>query len=434
MFKTEKNVTDWIYSFITGETSRKTTSKRNLNHLHDFLATIDNPHLKLKTVHVAGTNGKGSTVAYIRQSFMESGYKVATFTSPFITCFGERMSINNVPMPEDKLIYYAEQLKALLPVSVLAFTYFDILTLISFLYFLDEAIDIAIYETGIGGRLDSTNVIQPLATAITNVGHDHADVLGDTQLERAMEKLGIVKKDVPLFTTEEDPFLIAKFDEVCQNKQAELYHALKGARLRHMDESGVNFEWGRYKEIEINMHGEHQFKNACLAVHILDYLKSTSQYANLDPTAIQKTKWQGRFEFFPKIDRPVVIDGAHNIEGIRALISTVQEIYPNYVHKYVFSALDTKDYKQMIDLLAEDADRLSFVTGTHSKAIDAKVMYEYHNHNHKVDSDFYQHFEAAVDEQLSNLKDEQVLVFCGSLYFISDVRRYLFEEDGRFLI
>jgi len=423
MFKTEKDVTNWIYSFTTHKTDR------NLDHLHEYLATLDNPHLKLKTVHIAGTNGKGSTVAYIRQAFMEAGYKVATFTSPFITCFGERMSINNIPMPEDKLIHYAAKLKNSLPSETPAYTSFDIVTLISFMYFLDEAVDIAIYETGIGGRLDSTNVIQPLATAITNVGHDHADVLGETQLERAIEKLGIVKKDIPLFTAEEDPILILEFSKVCHQKGAEIFHALKDARMITMDRTGITFDWGHYQNIQIEMYGEHQFKNASLAVVVLEYLR-ISTFESLDPTAIIKARWQGRFEHVRRGNRPVILDGAHNIEGISALIKTVNHLYPDYQSRhYIFSAIDTKDVKEMLEMLEKDSYLITLTANTHPKSIDPEMLSEC-----LVDEFFNTDYKEAIKDELDKMSSNEVLVICGSLYFVSDARRYLLEEDGRFLI
>jgi len=429
MFKSEIDVTNWIYSF------KRTIPKRSLDHLREFLATIDNPHLKLKTIHVAGTNGKGSTVAYMRQAFMESGYKVATFTSPFITCFGERMSINKIPMPEDKLIYYAHQLKNLLSdptlaTSLGAYTSFDVITLISFLYFLDEEVDIAIYETGIGGRLDSTNVIKPLATAITNVGHDHADVLGETQLERALEKLGIVKKDIPLFTTEEDPILILEFGKVCYQKKAEIYHALKDAQMQGMDIKGITFDWGLYHDLQIEMYGRHQFKNASLALSVLEYLRSECIYFDkLDPTTITKTKWPGRFEHIRRGDRPVILDGAHNIEGIQTLIETIEELYPDYQIYFLFSAIQTKDATKMLDLLKEYTRFVTVTSNSHHLSIDPVLLSKH------IDEEIvYTDYRTALEGELEGILNDTVLVICGSLYFVSDARRYLLEEDGRFFI
>jgi len=421
MFKTENEVTNWIYSF------RINKANRNLSHLHRFLASIGNPHLKLKTIHVAGTNGKGSTVSYLCQALMEAGYKVATFTSPFITCFGERMSINKHPMPETKLIHHANRLKELLPTSTSKYTSFDIITLISFLYFSEENVDIAIYETGIGGRLDSTNVIMPLIAAITNVGHDHADVLGETQLERAMEKLGIVKEGIPLVTTEADPDLISEFKKVCAEKETTLYLPLIHAKLLAIDETGAIFSWGPYKKVQIGMHGRHQFKNALLAMFVLEYLYLYGKFKDVNPAAISKARWQGRFEQV-RIEPPVVLDGAHNIEGIEALVDTVRLVYPHHKPIYVFSAIGTKDAKTMLEMLDADAYNVVTTAGTHPNSIDPEILA-----NYTKEGWFEHEYKTVIRGEIEEMEADQVLIFCGSLYFIADVRKYLFG-DGRFLL
>jgi len=415
MFETEFEVINWIYSFRTSK------GDRHLDHLHDMLAKLNNPHKKLKTVHIAGTNGKGSTVAYLREAFMQAGYKVATFTSPYMICFGERMSINNTPISEPHLVKYANILKKALPESTDEYASFDIITLISFLYFADVTVDIAIYETGIGGRLDSTNVITPLVTAITNVGHDHAEILGETQLSRATEKLGIVKAGIPLFTTEEDPRLLAEFEKVCQEKNAPLYLALEGAELESMDVEGVWFSCLGYKSIQLSMHGEHQFKNAALAVRVLDYLKVVCGFDEIYPRQISKATWQGRFEHL-QTDPPIILDGAHNLEGIEALIRTLGHIYPDHQKKFLFSAIATKDAQKMIHLLSEVATRLSFTKGTHPHSISPDELLKLCKASEKI---AYEHYKKAINLELAALKPNEILIICGSLYFISDARRYL---------
>jgi len=412
-FTTEQQVIDWIYSF------KNMKADRNLDHLHAFLAELGNPHLALKTIHVAGTNGKGSTVSYIREAFMQSGYKVATFTSPFITCFGERMSINNIPMAESDLVKHANFLAANLPESTSRYTSFDLLTLISFLYFNDAGVDIAIYETGIGGRLDSTNVICPLACAITNVGHDHADVLGDTQSERATEKLGIVKQDIPLFTSEEDPELLELFAQTSRSRNAELVLVLKDSQLLAMTQQGVKFNAVGYN-LTITMQGEHQYKNATLAVNVLEYLRKNCGFANLDPTTISTTSWQGRFELMQQLP-PVVIDGAHNREGIEALVKTVKAIYPNAHKKIMFSAIASKDAGLMIELLSAVADEFIFTKGTNPMSIEpAELLTKNTNKPQKI----YNNYQDALEVELAKLTEDDVLIICGSLYFISDIRSW----------
>jgi len=422
MLKTETEVINWIYSFTSGK------KKRCLNHLHDILAQLDNPHKKIKTVHIAGTNGKGSTVVYMREGLMQAGYKVATFTSPYITCFGERIAINNTPICETDLVEYANKLKSSLPLATSEYTSFDIITLISFLYYEAATIDIAIYEAGIGGRLDSTNVITPLVCAITNVGSDHAETLGATQLERAREKLGIVKEKIPLFTTEEDPELLATFEKVCEKKDAYLHQPLKNAEIKFMSPFGVCFDCREYKNIIIRMTGVHQFKNAALAINILEYLRFSYNFDKIHhPPKITNASWQGRFEHIQE-EPAIILDGAHNLEGIGALIATLKEAYPDHKKKFLFSAIATKDAKQMIELLDEIAEDITFTKGTNPESIAPEILTQYYGGT--FDS-IYNDYRKAIELELAKLQEDEVLTICGSLYFISDVRKVLVKETEK---
>jgi len=415
MFKTQLDAINWLYGFSVNK------KDRNLNHLHEILDKIDNPHLRLKTIHVAGTNGKGSTVSFMREAFMQSGYKVATFTSPFITCFGERMSINNEPMTEDKLIFYTNKLHKLIENNSLNFTSFDIITIIAFMYFSDEEVDIAIIETGIGGRLDSTNIIQPIATAITNVGHDHAEILGDTQLKRALEKLGIVKHNIPLFTTETDNELLKTFETITNKKESILFTPLKDSKLHSITLCGTLFSYKTYENILISMQGEHQFKNATLAIALLDYLKSTNIFEKLKPEYLIKSKWQGRFEYMQK-EPPIIIDGAHNKEGIEALVSTIETLYPAKNIIVMFSAIATKDAQSMVDELKTISKRLILTQGRHPLSIKPSELWAVNK-----DADYFEDFKQAIEETREALTNKDVLIICGSLYFVSDVREFLIQ-------
>ena len=419
MLKTETEVINWIYSFTSGK------KKRCLDHMYYILAKLDNPHQKIKTIHIAGTNGKGSTVAYIREGLMEAGYKVATFTSPYITCFGERIAINNTPISEADLVKYANRLKSSLPSVTCEYTSFDIITLISFLYFESATVDIVIYEAGIGGRLDSTNVISPLACAITNVGSDHAETLGATQLERAMEKLGIVKEKTPLFTTVEDAELLATFEKVCAEKDAFLHQPLKNAEIKFMSQYGVCFDCREYKNIVIRMSGVHQFKNAVLAITILEYLKFSNNFAKIHyPPKIANATWQGRFERIQE-EPAVILDGAHNLEGIDALIATLEEVFPDQKKKFIFSAVATKNAQEMIELLSAASEDITFTKGTNPDSIAPEILAQY---NGGVFNSVHNNFEKAIELELEKLKTDEVLTICGSLYFISDARKYLLER------
>lgn len=426
-------IMNWIESF------GRRKSVRGLDHLRVVLAKLGNPHDKLTTIHVAGTNGKGSTIAFLRQVLVESGLQVGTFTSPHITGFGERMSINGKPLSRANLFKYANRVEKFLRGRHTAdFTSFDVMTLMSFLYFVDHDVDVVIYETGIGGRLDATNVITPLVTAITNVGHDHAEMLGETQLARAMEKLGIVKEEIPLFTTEEDPELLAQFEKICEAHHASLNLPLTKAEFIRTIYAGTLFHFKDYRFVKLSMHGRHQFKNATLALSMIDYLNAQGIF-EIDIEAIYKgldvTSWPGRFEHVQN-SPPVVLDGAHNIEGIQSLVDVLNDVYPNHRKKFIFSAMTTKDAAKMIEMLSEAADEIVFTRGTHPDSIAPEVLYEMTKlpetsvHSEKyayVLQSFRKTINQAIKNLNNNLNNDEVLVICGSLYFVSDVRVHLFK-------
>jgi len=423
MFQTSEEVIKWLEGFGYSQ------GVRTLDHMKRVLEELENPHLQLKTIHVAGTNGKGSTVAFLRDVLMAAGYKVGTFTSPHITAFGERMSINGEPMASADLIRYANQLSVALEASsdLRLLATFDVITLLSFLYFKDVAnLDVVLYEAGIGGRLDSTNVISPIATAITNIGHDHAEILGATKLERAREKVGIVKPGVPLFTTEVDPILLAEFKSICGQKGAPFHQPLDQATLLEMNGDGVTFKWGAYEKVQLTMHGEHQFKNAVLALSVVDDLHNKG-HLKVDESAILEgftaTRWQGRFEHIQH-DPPVVLDGAHNLEGMAALIQTLINVYPNRKKKFIFSALQTKDAKEMMAMMGEVATHVMFTKGSHPQGQAGKVLHD----GYKGASSFDENHQQAIEGCMSTLAKGDVLVICGSLYFISDARAHLLEK------
>jgi len=421
MFNKESDVRDWIDGF--GYSS----GLRTLDHLRIVLAELGNPHDKLKTIHVAGTNGKGSTVAFLHHVLVCSGLQVGTFTSPHMISFGERMSINGEPLTRVSLIKYANQIAQILgDKKDDHFSSFDVITLISFLHFAQHEVDVVIYETGMGGRLDATNVITPLVCGITNVGHDHAEILGETQLARALEKLGIVKEGIPLFTTEEDPELLAQFKQTCTEKNATLNLPLHDAEFIRTVSAGTLFHFRDYRFVKLSMHGQHQFKNATLALAMIDYLINQGLF-EIDIEAIYKgldlTSWPGRFEHIQK-DPLVILDGAHNIEGIKSLIGVLNDVYPKHRKRFIFSAMPTKDAATMIEMLSEIAVEIIFTKGTHPAAVAPEELYDMADFPGKKVYVF-QSFKKVITQVIKNLNPNEMLVICGSLYFISDARMHL---------
>lgn len=426
MFRSGKEVIEWISEQL------RFGIRPGLERMEAALTRLDNPHLKLQTIHIAGTNGKGSTVTYLRSVLQDAGYQVGTFTSPYIETFNERISLNGIPISDDDLAWCANVIKPIVEeinkTEIGPFTEFEIITLLSFIYFKHHQVDIVIYEVGLGGRFDATNVISPIVCGITNIGHDHEAILGDTLVKIAHEKLGIVKQNIPLFTTEENLDVLAEFEAGALEKKSRLTNALnlyKPTNI-HLSQEGITFDWPQLKNVQLTMKGMHQIKNATLAYSILQYLKQKRIFNILDVNIYRGMKqafWKGRFEVIHE-NPTIILDGAHNLEGMTQLCETLKNLYPTERRLFMVSILKDKDYTHMFDILDEVADHVYFTTFDYPRAQSAKEQHEAFNQAH---SSYEEDFQQLLDYLLGEVGEGDCLVITGSLYFISEVRKSLMK-------
>ena len=423
MFNNEIEVINWI----TGQL--RFGIRPGLTRMMKALEKLGNPHLSLKTLHIGGTNGKGSTVTFLSSILQEAGYQVGTYTSPYIETFNERISLNNIPISEEDLVGIANIaypiIEEINQTDLAPFTEFEIITLLSFIYFRDLHVDIVIYEVGMGGRLDATNVILPLACGITNVGHDHQEILGDTLEKLAYEKLGIVKSKIPLFTTEERPELLTIFKKQTDSLQSCITDALAKYPPQSMvlNEQGATFDWPKLKQMVISMKGKHQIKNATLAYSIIEYLRE-HQFFAIDNASIyegiRKAFWKGRFEVVQE-NPLILLDGAHNIEGVASLCETLKTIYPHKRYQFVVSILKNKDDLEMFKLIKETANQVYFTSFEHPHSQTAVAQYKAFN---ETNATYNENGERLLNEIIPELTNEDCLIITGSLYFISQMRKY----------
>ncbi len=425
MFWNGQEVMDWIQSQL------KFGIRPGLERMELALARLKNPHHALQMIHIAGTNGKGSTVTYLRSVLEVAGYQVGTFTSPYIETFNERICLNQTPISDDDLAWCANVVKPIVEeinaTELGPMTEFEIITLISFVYFKQVNVDVVIYEVGLGGRLDSTNVINPLICGITNIGHDHQGILGETLSEIAMEKLGIVKPHVPLLTTIEQPELLTLCEKVCHANQAPLLQPLKQYPVKQMKftTDGMSFDWPKLANVKLRMHGQHQIKNATLAYGILNYLREKKNFKISDVCIYRGLKeafWKGRFEVILDEGPIVILDGAHNEEGIERLCETLQQKYPNKSYHIVMSALADKQATTLVTPLAAIATKLYLTTFDFYRAQPAHVL---KSRSGVESAHVCECFETLLDELFETLTKDDCLVITGSLYFIASVRNYL---------
>ncbi len=403
------------------ESIKRFGDKYDLSRMELACNILGNPENDLVVIHVAGTNGKGSTVSYLKNILLSEGYNVGAFTSPYIVRFNERITYNYNDITSEELLYYINKVYSL-HYEVLekyndAISFFELITLISLLFFKDKNCDFVIYEVGLGGRLDATNIVKPIITAITNINFDHMHILGSTLEEIAFCKLGIVKEGIPLVTSEINPDLLEMFKDYCEKKKA---------NLTIVNEKDItNPQYGeltsfKYKEEDflIKMMGTHQVVNASLAIEIvkqLNNLKKTNVSLSNIELGLLKTNWPGRLETFGSI----VLDGAHNIGGATVLRDSMRALYKDKYIKVLFTSMADKEYFDVIQVLETFADEIHFTDFDYARCETAQNLYSVSSHPKK-------YLESNVDdalESLTDLKDNEILLITGSLYFISLVRK-----------
>lgn len=376
------------------------------------LADMGNPQDSLTCIHIGGTNGKGSTTNYTRAILQEAGYSVGTFTSPHFTVHNDRIRINNENISDSDLLMYINVTEPFWDQYQLSM--FEIDVLISILYFIDNDIDYAIYEVGLGGRLDATNVIQPVITGITNIGLDHMNILGDTIEKIAAEKAGIIKMNVPFFTTERKDSCLEVFSYFTNLKQTNMHQVVIAEPKRE----GLAYYFDVLEEpYVIQNQGLYQVGNASLAIHLVKALPHITVDTKTIQNAIASASWAGRFE--PVLDG-VYVDGAHNEMGIEMLVRSMEMLPRPWVA--VFTALKDKDYTLMINKLESVFDEVIITQFDFYRSERAEKLA--FGHNVTIIEDQYK----AIDTGMKH-RNNGTCVITGSLYFISEARDYLIKKS-----
>ena len=412
-------------SFIEWVQSQKRFSKKtNLDNMKYFCKLLCNPESSFKAIHVTGTNGKGSTVAMLTSVLMAKGYNVGTFTSPYIECFNERIAFNTKPIDDDDLLKMANRVIEIYPIleenNFPKPTFFEFITLCAFCYFKSlNNLDYAVIEVGMGGRLDSTNVITPIVSIITNVALDHMQILGNTKEAILIEKLGIVKDNIPVVCglKEENLKMIATNVANIHNSQIVFpkYSEVKNVKC---DLSDTCFTY-QGQDYQISLLGFHQVENALLIIETFNLLKDNLKLSIQDlHNGLKNTKWVGRLE---KInDDPVIyIDGGHNIDGISRITEFVKSLnIPNV--RAVISISHDKELLPMIKMVDETFDEIIFTSYTYARSAKAEDLYNLSSSKNKK---CIENLDVAVKYVLTNKKP--ITIFLGSLYLASEIRNKL---------
>ncbi|CEX05683.1 dihydrofolate synthetase [Streptococcus pneumoniae] len=412
-----------------------------LERMVELLALRGNPHLKLKVLHIGGTNGKGSTIAFLKKMLEKLGLRVGVFSSPYLIHYTDQISINGESISEARLEALMADYQSLLEGEAVAnlqgTTEFEIITALAYDYFASEQVDVAIMEVGMGGLLDSTNVCQPILTGITTIGLDHVALLGDTLEAIAEQKAGIIKQGMPLVTGRIAPEALVVIDRIAEGKDAPRLAYGTDYQVRHQESvvTGEVFDYTsavRQGRFQTSLLGLYQIENAGMAIALLDTFcqEDGRELASNDflGQALEETSWPGRLEIVSR-DPLMILDGAHNPHAIKALLVTLQERFADYHKEILFTCIKTKVLEDMLDLLGAMPDtELTLTHFADSRATDESVLKE----AAKSRNLSYQDWHDFLEQNLTDKKEEKqtVRIVTGSLYFLSQVRAYLMERKN----
>ena len=410
-------IEEWLHSRIG------LNFRSGLGRMQRAVDLLGNPEKTCPIIHVTGTNGKGSTIAFMRELFVAHGKKVGTFTSPHIISIHDRICINGQPIAEEDFVRIANQVKEMEKILLEThdqLSFFELLTLIALLYFKEQEVNLVLLEVGIGGLLDTTNVVTGEIAVITSIGLDHQETLGDSLEEIADQKAGIFKSGKKA--------VIAKFSPeaelVCQSKARELdvdlYQTGQDFTLNAGDFSS---KLASFSRLEISLEGAYQQENAALALQtFLLFMASRGERVEevLVRRALKETNWAGRLE---RIRPQIYLDGAHNLPALTRLVEFIQgKIQQGYQVHILFGALKRKDYQGMLGYLSKQLPEVELkVTGfDYQGSLDEKDVVGY---------DLIPSYGDFIREFEDKANDQDLLFVTGSLYFISEVRGSLVESD-----
>ncbi|CYV87310.1 bifunctional folylpolyglutamate synthase/dihydrofolate synthase [Streptococcus suis] len=378
------------------------------------LELLGNPQFAVPVIHVAGTNGKGSTIAFMRQLFQTHGLRVGSFVSPHMVSVHDRICIDSQPISDHDFQHYLQKVYDLeqeVATRYEPFRYFEVMVLIMFLYFEAQQPDVALVEVGIGGLLDTTNVVAPALSLITSIGMDHQDLLGPTLGEIAEQKAGIIKENVPVVLGPLSPETTVICRQIAQDNQAPVYQFGQEFTYKAGQFSNADLE---LSELVLGLAGHHQEENAAVALQTF-LLYMTNIQKDIQPQLIQQalaqTSWPGRLELVTQ-EPKIYLDGAHNVPAIERLLEFIQEQEEPVT--ILFSALRRKDFQEMLELLEEKLPHTPFVLT--SFAYDGALAEE-----NRQGRDYVENYQQFIEDWQSS--KQGILIVTGSLYFISEVRR-----------
>jgi len=433
---------NYLYSFVDYSLTRNlrySPEKFNLERMRSFMHLLGNPHLDYPIVHVAGTKGKGSICALITNVLKIAKYKVGLYTSPHLHEFNERIKVDNNNIEKEMLIKLVEEIKPIIK-SCQGLTTFEITTALAFLYFSRIKVDIAVIEVGLGGRLDATNVVQPMVSVISTISKDHVKILGNTLIRIAKEKAGIIKNKVPVIISFQKPRILQLFKTIAQENnspvldvQQEYCYKLMAYDLKGQDFSLVGDD-GKTKIFHLPLLGVHQIQNAMAAYAAIQIIKNNGFKINDQDiyNGFASVNWPGRFEILSE-EPFLIIDSAHNTDSIRKLINTIKLMIPDKKIILIFGASEDKDIDGMLHILIPNIHTLITTQSSHPRAIEAKKLQMI---AHKLGKNGFSasSVEDAFKQALENWNEKSVIIATGSIFVAAAIRELWMSSNQQYNI
>lgn len=396
-----------------------------LDRMYHALALFDHPENAFPSIHIAGTNGKGSTAAMLHCILSRAGYRTALYTSPHLVSFTERIRLGEGEITQDEVVTIAEEIWQKTGAADVPLTFFEFNTVMAFIYFARSGTDVAVVEVGLGGRLDATNVITPIVSAITTISKDHEAYLGPDELSIAREKAGIIKSQIPIVIGKVSEEVAELLRNIADERQAPAYllgadfnFSLKDDRL--FDYTGIK---QHFSNVELALVGRHQRSNASVALAVVESIRDRFPVGEATiREGLQQVRWPGRFDVM--FERPtVILDGAHNPEGVNALVGELRDRRQGRNVKLLFATMVDKEWEIMLRALATAVDELIFTRVDMERSADPQMLAG--KLNQPIPHRVIANARVALRTLLNEADDRDIIVVAGSLYLLGEVRPML---------
>jgi dihydrofolate synthase/folylpolyglutamate synthase len=414
--------------------------KLDLSNITSFMNRLGNPHLKFLSIHIAGSNGKGSVAAMLQSILSFSGYRTGLYTSPHLVDFRERIRIGDELIDKDFIVDFVNDLKE--EIDKKGYTFFEVTTALAFSYFAKNKVDITVLETGMGGRLDATNIVTPLISIITNISLEHTEHLGASLPQIAFEKAGIIKTEVPTITAVDKPEVLQVIKNVCGERKSPLLvinidsstsdeklsplpmgerDRVRGNLKIHklsIDQTG--FDFGPYKNLKLNLAGRYQVTNAGLAIFAIEKLKEMGWKIKTKAVknGLKDVNWRGRLEIFRK-NPLTLLDVAHNPAGTKALVDALDELFPQKKIIFIFGVMADKDYSSVLKQICRKAKFIVLTKPDYKRAADPELLEKVLTNENRPYEILPQVKQAYVFA-LKNANSEDVICITGSHFTVGE--------------